>query len=120
NPQSRRERSDRFPIFQPGTSFAVRQESCCNLIYCMARSRRDRPRAFEFRQEFVEGWEVAVTFDHRRDRSEASAGLIVERPDFFANRLIMRIDLVRLRLRMSGKMELGHSIDRNGVDVTRP
>ena len=32
----------------------------------------------------------------------------------------MRIDLVSLRLRMSSKMELDHSIDRNGVDMTRP
>ena len=60
----------------------------------------------EFGDQFGQGRNMVITFDHRGDRSDALERSCVKLPDLFTNRMIMGIDHVVAVVAVPGQMDL--------------
>jgi len=70
----------------------------------------------ELVDELGERRNVVVALDHGRHRSEIGDRVAVEIPHLVTDRMVMRIDEMRLFMAMAGHMELHHAIARHAVE----
>src|SRR5690242_8150566 len=69
------------------------------------------------RRKLAKFGDVVVPFNEGRNLAEASYGMLVERPDLGANRMIVRVEQIGAMIAMAGEVELSDPVDRNGVDI---